>query len=327
MARRLAAGIAAGCLLAGPAVTAQLDDVLEELAEIEVIGEQPGPALWQVKSADHTLWILGEVSPLPAKVTWRSKQVERILAGAQQVILPDDGTGRPAASPAAAKRSAAAVESPRLPDGKTLKDVLAPETYARFEAARRRFAKRDKDMELLTPGHANNRLLSSAFKVLKLAPRVNPVSDTVSRLAQKAGVRVVHVEVDAPGQEAPPPRQDLPPACLPPEPLLAQLDDGGLGWRALANAWSIGDINALRILVPGHAIHGLKAEKCALQSDGNERRYAEALARRQTAWLGASERALESNQSSLAVVQMAELFASDGLIASLRARGYEVVEP
>ena len=63
-------------------------ETLVELAEVVVVGEHPGPALWQVKSGDHTLWILGEVSPLPVKLTWRSKQVERILTSAQEVIVP-----------------------------------------------------------------------------------------------------------------------------------------------------------------------------------------------------------------------------------------------
>src|SRR5690606_21047112 len=119
-----------------------------------VIGEQPGPALWQVKSDDHTLWILGEVSPLPAKVTWRSKQVEEILAVAQEVIVPDgirDGMPRPRADSTAARR-ADPVAPRNLPAGKTLKDVLSPETYSRFEVAKRRFAKGDKEIERMTPG-------------------------------------------------------------------------------------------------------------------------------------------------------------------------------
>jgi uncharacterized protein YbaP (TraB family) len=303
---------------------------LVELAEVIVIGEHPGPALWQVKSGDHTLWILGEVSPLPAKLTWRSKQVERILSTAQQVIVPGgipDGLPRPGKGSSTASRNAASVEARNLPDGKTLKDVLSPETYARFAAAKRRFARGDRQIERMTPGHANNRLLTSAFKVLELEPAAHPVSVTVSKLAQKAAINVVHVEIDAPEQEIPRARVDLPAACQPPEPLLAQLDDGGMGWKALANAWSIGDTGALRLLVPANAIIAGHVEKCAAASDGLEHLQDEALVRQRAAWLGAAEHALAVNTSSLAVVQMAELFAPEGLVAALRAGGYEVVEP
>jgi len=45
------------------------------------------------------------------------------------------------------------------------------------------------------------------------------------------------------------------------------------------------------------------------------------------AWLGTAERALLENKSTMAVVSMAELFAPDGYLAGLRARGYKVVEP
>jgi hypothetical protein len=44
-------------------------------------------------------------------------------------------------------------------------------------------------------------------------------------------------------------------------------------------------------------------------------------------WLGEAERALRNNRSTMAVVLMSELFAPNGYLAALRARGYEVVEP
>src|SRR5690606_39045871 len=104
---------------------------------------------------------------------------------------------------APATRNAVAVEARKLPDGKTLKDVLSPETYARFEIAKRRFARGDREIERLSPGHANNRLLTSAFKVLELEPATHPVSVAVSKLAQKSAINVVHVEVAAPEQQVP----------------------------------------------------------------------------------------------------------------------------
>lgn len=303
---------------------------LEELAEVVVTGEQPGPALWQVKSGDHTLWILGEVSPLPAKVTWRSRQVEEILASAQEVLVPGgirDGLPRPKAESTQPKRRDASAEPRNLPAGKTLKDVLSPEIYARFEVAKRRFARGDREIERLTPGHASNRLLTGAFRVLKLEPAVNPVSISVSKRAQKSAINVVHVTVDAPEEETASSDRVLPPECQPPEPLLSQLDDGGIGWRALANAWSIGNIEALKLLVPANAIIAGTAGKCAAASDSQEGTHDEALARRRHAWLNAAEQALATNPSTLAVVQMAEIFAPEGLVAALRARGYEVIEP
>src|ERR1043165_8857902 len=64
---------------------------LQEFAEVVVTGEQPGPALWRVQSGEHVLWLLGGVSQLPGKVTWRSKQLEAVLSGSQEGLLDQGG--------------------------------------------------------------------------------------------------------------------------------------------------------------------------------------------------------------------------------------------
>ena len=65
----------------------------------------------------------------------------------------------------------------------------------------------------------------------------------------------------------------------------------------------------------------------AIAVGGGEQRANEFVARRTEAWLSAAERVLRENKSTMAVVPMAELFAPDGYLAGLRARGYKVVEP
>ena len=44
---------------AGTAATAP-----EGMAEVVVEGRHEGPRMWIVRSGDHTLWILGTISPL-----------------------------------------------------------------------------------------------------------------------------------------------------------------------------------------------------------------------------------------------------------------------
>ena len=50
-----------------------------EVEEVLVIGEQSGPGLWKVFKDDHVLWILGTLSPLPKKLTWRSTKIEEVV--------------------------------------------------------------------------------------------------------------------------------------------------------------------------------------------------------------------------------------------------------
>ncbi len=58
-----------------------------ELEPILVVGERPGPALWKVTWKDHTLWILPTLSPLPRQVIWRSRPVEEALRQSQEVFF------------------------------------------------------------------------------------------------------------------------------------------------------------------------------------------------------------------------------------------------
>jgi len=54
-----------------------------DLAPVVVSGVQPGPGMWRVTSAHgNVLWILGTVSPLPARLDWRADEVKAVIASA-----------------------------------------------------------------------------------------------------------------------------------------------------------------------------------------------------------------------------------------------------
>ena len=55
--------------------------------EVVVTGERAGPGLWHVHRGTAQLWILGTVTPLPKNMTWRSKQLEQVLDGTDQVLV------------------------------------------------------------------------------------------------------------------------------------------------------------------------------------------------------------------------------------------------
>lgn len=46
---------------------------------------QPGPALWRVTSGHHTLWILGEVSPLWSRIDMQAFELAGMLTSARYV--------------------------------------------------------------------------------------------------------------------------------------------------------------------------------------------------------------------------------------------------
>src|SRR6185312_1379732 len=59
-----------------------------DLPAVLVTGVQPGPGMWRVSRDGHELWILGTLSPLPRGMTWQSREVESVIASAQEILLP-----------------------------------------------------------------------------------------------------------------------------------------------------------------------------------------------------------------------------------------------
>src|SRR5690606_15497085 len=59
---------------------------VRDLGVFVVSGVQPGPGLWKVRRGDHTLHILGTVSPLPRDMAWRSDDVVVVLDQVDAVL-------------------------------------------------------------------------------------------------------------------------------------------------------------------------------------------------------------------------------------------------
>ena len=70
----------------GPAIAQVSDDDRATIEEITVIGRYPGPPLWKVTSGARTLWIFGELSPVPKGLEWDPINAERVLDRAGGVI-------------------------------------------------------------------------------------------------------------------------------------------------------------------------------------------------------------------------------------------------
>ena len=115
----------------------------EGMEEVVVEGRHEGPRMWTVRSGDHTLWILGTISPLPKKMVWQPDAVEEALKYTQEVVpaWPSYGIG---ANPITALRVYIAwrhLQKP--PDNLPLRESLPPHLYARVEALRIRYAPHD----------------------------------------------------------------------------------------------------------------------------------------------------------------------------------------
>jgi TraB/PrgY/gumN family len=301
--------------------TTTLDTVL-------VTGEQPGPGLWKVSKGDHVLWILGAQYPLPKTMTWRAHEVEQTIAQSQAVLAdvsPQLHVGFFRAltlvpSVLGARKNAA---------GATLQQVLPPDLYVRWLALKEKYIGRDRGVERLRPMLAANELYDKALTRSGLV-RNGAIWKAVEKAAKTRHVRIiepeVRIDIDDPKQALQEFRSTagkLDIDCL--AATMRRLETDLEAMRKRANAWAVGDIEALRKLP-----YPDQRETCqaALESNANLReRMAEALVQIDSTWLTAAEKALAENRSTLALLPMTELLKPDRRLAMLAARGYTVEAP
>jgi hypothetical protein len=295
---------------------------LQELDEVLVIGERPGPALWKITYKDHVLWILPTLSPLPRGLTWRSSQVEAVIAESQEIYWEGSLTLN-------LNRGGAPVyEALRNPDGQQLRDVMPADLYARFAAFGSRFASAHPELESLRPFVATQELRRSSLRSMHLDSD-GDVHDSVRRLSKRY---VVPLHLLA--KELVPRTSQLVDR-ISKTPLKADIECARWQLQQLerelreavsrANAWSTGDLLALRLdwesrrtqkqsASCAHLLqHLVPAERAVRKARSDDYKTL--------------RRALRRNESTLALVLLDEVFDPAGIIERFRQDGYEVVEP
>jgi len=283
--------------------------------------------MWKITSGEHALYILATLEPLPKRMVWRSKAVEDRIATSQLVIEPPSVSAH-----IGFFRSLSLVPSllraRHEPDGKSLEQSLPHDMYIRWLGLRVKFMGNHGD-ETMRPLFAAIDLYSHAIEAEGLTYDSN-VWDRVSDMAKSKHVPVQAVKVEVPVDDPKQYIRDLstiPPArevaCL--DSTMRQLETGLAAMRSRANLWATGDIDKL------------KSEKTFSDPDlcldaitvvpSLHEEFEKIKARTSDDWMRAAENALHTNVSTLAVLPIAEFLGADGMLARLRARGFEVVEP
>ena len=318
---------ATGLLLAGPARSQ--DPPLEEVL---VTGQQPGPGLWKVTRPDdaggHVLWILGNYSPLPKKMKWRSREIESVLASSQEVLAP--ASVNASVGPLGGiTLLPSLIGARRNPNAERLQEVVPPDLYARWLPLKARYLGNDDDVEEWRPIFAAQELYRAALKERGLVP-YEGVWPEVDKLARRAKVKVTKPEVELKVEKARSairefkkmPLADV--ECF--SRTIQRLESDLDLMRERANAWSVGDVARLRQLAPverASACISIVLESSVMQ----ERGYGDVLERVQAAWVAAAEQSLARNASTVAVLSIDEILKPNGYVARLREKGYAVEEP
>src|SRR5688572_6799541 len=313
----------AALVLAVPATAQTGSNTHPTIEEITVIGRYPGPRLWKVTSGARTLWVFGELSPVPKGLDWDPRNAERVLDRAGAVI----GSRRVSAMTLNPIRLfkvyRGARRLVRLPEDATLADQMPPALYARYAALRTRYLpKVDEADEELRPALAALRLYRAALDDTDLTSD-SGVRKTIARKMHRSRAEEAEVLVETEPETVLDELQKITPeaelSCF--ESVMTTIETDLDGMKERANAWAVGDVEALkRFDYPdsqGNCLDALVTVE----------RFAELRDELYGKWLSEAEHALATYDTSFSVLPMRELVADDGLLAQLAARGYTVTAP
>ncbi|WP_243040042.1 TraB/GumN family protein [Dyella sedimenti] len=313
-----------------PAPAATAPSQVTDLEAVTVSGVQPGPGLWKVSKGDHVMWVLGTLSPLPDRMQWKTDEVEQTIAGSQEVLGPPSIALKPKASFFGKLLLLPSLVGARKnPDGQTLQQMVPAPDYARWLALKQQYLSNDRGVEGWRPIFAAVELYDKAIKRHGLTAS-GGVKDTVRELARKHGVRfetvrytlLVEQPRDAVRTFKSSPMDDR--ECFGRTLDTVERDMGRITERA--NAWATGDIEALR----GLSLNDQR-EACiaAVTEAGFARQlgFNDVQEKAQAMWLVAAGQALAANAQTFAMLPMEDVLSPHGLIARLKAQGYQVEAP
>ncbi|TCV93340.1 uncharacterized protein YbaP (TraB family) [Luteibacter rhizovicinus] len=300
------------------------------LDAVTVSGEQPGPGLWKVSRGEHVMYVLGILSPLPARMQWRSTEVESVIASSQVVLRAPSLTIKPKTNFFGRLFLLPSLISVRnLPDDGTLQSTVPAGDYALWSTLKQRYIGKDRGIERYRPIFAALELYKKAVEAIGLKQSTG-VAGTVVSIAKTRGVPLQSVRYTVEIDE---PRKAIKTFKA------AELDDVRCFHQTLenidkrldtltdrANAWATGDIGALRGMLAQD-----RWDTClnAVTEAGIAKRLGldDVVGHMEGLWLTAAEQALATNSQSFAVLPMELIVAKDGPLSKLKARGYTVVAP
>lgn len=175
--------LALGCLFFTPPLSPVLAQ--EEIVEIVVTGHQPGPPLWRVSKGDHVLWILPLVSHVPKEMIWDDDRVAGIIAGADEAIGPPDisvGVSKSVLlNPINIVRGISLYNRiRRIPDKKTLADVLPEDVHRRYAQLKAKYFPKNKKVDRMRPSFAAEIMESEVLQKEQLVS-----SEVITRKVEK----------------------------------------------------------------------------------------------------------------------------------------------
>lgn len=307
------------------------DPSLQSLDAIVVSGRQPGPGLWKVTRGDRTLWILGTLTPLPKRMEWDVSAIERRVSESQELLLPPRMTmDADVGFFKGLMLLPTVMKARRNPDGKTLRELVPAEQYARWSVLKQRYIGGDKGIEEWRPLFAALELYDKAITRSGLRQDAMVV-ETVTKIARRNDVKTTDpklvIKIENPKALLKEFQRETldDTACFERTLTRIESDLGVMAQRA--NAWAQGDTEAMRNLQARNT--QWSACNAAMTGNAVARKIGmqDIEARVRQRWFEAAEAALSRNKTTFALLPVGQLLAPDGYLSLLAAKGYVIEEP
>jgi hypothetical protein len=271
----------------------------------------PAPRLWKLVRAGSTVWVLGEVSPLPKGLVWNSAPLARVMQGADRVLLPPEGSVGVWDGLGALVRS-------RLPGRATLDTTLPPELDRRFRDVLARLGRDPNGSQRDKPAWAA--LFLELDFISSHAVDASEPFRTVGRIARARHVPVRRVATyprTGVLSELVSLREDEGEAAL--SDAVTGVEFGLEHVAAAGQAWAKGDLRAVRDNIsPGET-----PLVVLLHTPAGRQTYDRAV----DDTTDALRSALQKPGVTVAVMRLASLVQQGGALDRLRHEGVDVTEP
>ena len=317
-----------------PALAVPADaEPIVDMDAVVVSGVLPGPGLWRASKDGHVLYILGTQSPLPRDMQWEAREVREVLAQAGAVLSPPGvSIGADIGFFRGLTLAPAALKAMKNPGGETLDELLPAEEHARWARLKQRYLGTDRGVEKKRPLIAVYELYREALKRNRLREGgiVGPViAGVLKARGMKATPTSLNLKIEDPRDALADFRkegfkpQDL--ACF--QDTLDIIEHGLPQAAARANAWAVGDLEALRAMSRDRR----QVEACLSAwtdtDTARKRGLTDIDTRIMDSWLAAVDKATGEHPVSFATVSIDELLRGDGYLAALARRGYRIQAP
>jgi hypothetical protein len=312
-----------------------VDGEPKTLATVVVTGTLPGPGLWRVRRGGHSLYILGTITPVPAKMHWVSAEVETILSHANEVIAPSYAEAhvgvRDVFNMSLLARSAYAAI--KIPERQQLADLLPGVVFSQWQSLKTKYlpGTAADGIERSRPMFASQDLYYGAISTSGMT-RDNIVWERIAEIAEDRKIPVTETKIQFPldldrqkykaGIAALAQSKVDETTCF--AKTMSSLEADLETMRQGANAWAIGDLEKLHQL--GHADLKPACKETYDRLMGFQQRPG-VDAQADASWLAAATAALERNDVTFAVLPLAKLSGPTGAIERFRAAGFEIDVP